>query len=514
MCIVLPHGVLFRGGSEKQIRTNLIELNNIETIIGLPANIFYGTGIPTIIMVLKKHRISNDVLFIDASKEFYKDGNKNKLGGQNIKKITDVVLTRKDVAYFSKLVSKEEIISNDYNLNIPRYISSTKEELPYDINAIMLGDIPNYEIDDFSEYWDAFPTLKDELFKKINEHKSKIITNSLKSSIGNNNDVKEFIASYNQRFLGLDNELFNMFMDKDSINIYQLKNDVANLLFSKCDNLKLIDKYDVYKAFDDIWSQISVDLELIKAHDGISICREIEDIEVYDKKTKTTISKGQQGKILPFDLIKNELYKSEYISLNNKVNQLETLNSQYNAVLDELDADVKSDILKDESDNEVDNKKLKAKYRDITRNSSIKNLQTESMDEDDSDSKIKELYSLSVSISDLSKEIKNINKTLDEKVIDDIGKLSDEIIYKLLRKKWVLPIINGIHNLTSELINAFISRLNNLLKKYSNPLKDIDADISNAENNLVNMLSDLTGSKSDMEGLEELAKLLRGEKNE
>lgn len=113
MCIVMPHGVLFRGGSEQEIRTQLVENNNIEAIIGLPANCFYGTGIPTIIMVLKKHREQSDILIIDASKEFYKDGNKNRLSGHNIKKIVDAVLDRKTIPHFAELVSKQRVIENE-----------------------------------------------------------------------------------------------------------------------------------------------------------------------------------------------------------------------------------------------------------------------------------------------------------------------------------------------------------------------------------------------------------------
>ena len=120
MTIVLPHGVLFRGGEEGEIRRNLIEQNHIDAIIGLPANIFYGTGIPTIIMVLKQKRENNDVLIIDASKGFIKEGKNNRLRACDIKRIVDTVTDRRDVPKFAKKVSREEIRRNDYNLNIPR----------------------------------------------------------------------------------------------------------------------------------------------------------------------------------------------------------------------------------------------------------------------------------------------------------------------------------------------------------------------------------------------------------
>ena len=563
MCIVLPHGVLFRGGSEKEIRQNLIEQNNIETIIGLPANIFYGTGIPTIIMVLKKHRIDNDVLFIDASKEFYKDGSKNRLGGKNIKKITDAVLARESIPNFAKRVEKSEIIENDYNLNIPRYITSTKEGLPYDINCTMLGNIPNYELDDFNEFWKTFPDLRGELFEKINMHKSRIIVDSLKDAINLNEEVKKFISDYKEIFSGLDEELFELFLNKDAKNIYQLKNDIANLLFKKCEYLKLIDKYDVYKIFDEAWSKISIDLELLNTRGDISICREIEDIEVYDKKNKVTITKGQQGKILPFDLIKNELYHEEYTALEEDSRTLEEVENKFNSMLEELDYEAKRDILKDkdkeDDEDKIDNKKLKLKYNEIidclsseetialteymnltdkeklvfeaehinlpwpdesNKNkkgvypakiiiNKVKDLKTKIViNEDDDDYKLKELYLFSVKISELTKKIKDKNKELDAMVIDDIVKLSDETIYKLLKEKWVFPIVNDINNLPFILINNFVSDLNKVIKKYSNPLNEVDGDIRKTEKSLLSMLDELDCDEFDMEGLKEFKSLL------
>ena len=167
MTIVLPHGVLFRGGEEYEIRKNLIENNKIDAIIGLPANIFFGTGIPTIIMVLKhrKEAMNTDVLIIDASKGFEKVGKNNALRACDIKKITDVIKERKTVDKFSKLVSRAEIRENDYNLNIPRYVDSSEKAESWDICATMFGGIPSSEIDEFSEYWTAFPALKQYLLE-------------------------------------------------------------------------------------------------------------------------------------------------------------------------------------------------------------------------------------------------------------------------------------------------------------------------------------------------------------
>ena len=164
MTIVLPHGVLFRGGEEGEIRRNLIEGNHIDAIIGLPANIFFGTGIPTIIMVLKQKRENTDVLIVDASKGFIKVGKNNKLRASDIKKIVDAVTARADIDKFSMKVSREDIRRNEYNLNIPRYVDSSEGAEKWDLYASMFGGIPLSEIAELSEYWNAFPELKEALF--------------------------------------------------------------------------------------------------------------------------------------------------------------------------------------------------------------------------------------------------------------------------------------------------------------------------------------------------------------
>lgn len=194
MTIVLPHGVLFRGDAlggadgqgegEGRIRRNLIENNNIEAIIGLPANIFFGTGIPTIIMVLRQKREESDVLFIDASKGFTKVGKTNKLMASDIKKIVDAVATRpQSIEKFARLVSKEEIRRNGYNLNIPRYIDSSDAPETWDIYATMFGGIPNHEIDLLEPYWNAFPQLRRVLFSDDETPFSALAVGNIKETI-------------------------------------------------------------------------------------------------------------------------------------------------------------------------------------------------------------------------------------------------------------------------------------------------------------------------------------------
>ncbi len=164
--IILPHGVLFRGNTEAEIRKKIIRKGYIKGIIGLPANLFYGTGIPACIIVLDKENAAGrtGIFMIDASKGFVKDGNKNRLRQQDMHKIVDIFNRQIEMEKYARMVSVAEIEENEYNLNIPRYIDSTEPEDLHDIAAHLLGGIPDHDIDALESYWQVFPTLKQQLF--------------------------------------------------------------------------------------------------------------------------------------------------------------------------------------------------------------------------------------------------------------------------------------------------------------------------------------------------------------
>ena len=142
---------------------------------------------------MKKQKVDDKVLFVDASKGFIKDGNKNRLRAKDVRKIVDTVLLRKTIAHYSRLVDKSEIVENGYNLNIPRYVDSGEKNDYHDIYALMFGGIPNYEIDELNEYWDAFPSLRDEVFEKKDIPYSIVKTENIKETINNNLEVKDFV---------------------------------------------------------------------------------------------------------------------------------------------------------------------------------------------------------------------------------------------------------------------------------------------------------------------------------
>ncbi|GAB6123697.1 type I restriction-modification system subunit M [Dysgonomonas termitidis] len=244
MTIVLPHGVLFRGGEEEKIRKNLIEYNNIDAIIGLPSNIFFGTGIPTIIMVLRQQRADEDVLIIDASKGFVKEGKNNKLRACDIKKIADAIINRSDIPKFSRKVSRKTIRENGYNLNIPRYVDSSAEAESWDIYASMFGGIPNAEIDALANYWAAFPTLRAQLFANDGTPYSSLSAEDVKQTIADNADVKSFINRFNEAFATLPAYLKEELIDNMlTLKIQQEENKISIDIFNRLTGLPLFDKY-------------------------------------------------------------------------------------------------------------------------------------------------------------------------------------------------------------------------------------------------------------------------------
>ncbi len=272
--MILPHGVLFRGNSEADIRTNIIRKGYIKGIIGLPPNLFYGTGIPACIIVLDKENAQSrtGIFMIDASKGFVKDGNKNRLRHQDIHKIVDVFNRQLELAKYSRMVSVAEIEANDYNLNIPRYIDSTEAEDLHDIAAHLLGGIPNYDINALDSYWQVFPTLRQQLFaagQRPGYSQLRVDMPQIKPTIFTH---PEFVA-YNQKVTAL----FEQWQtnNKPSLKGLGVGSHPKQLIEALSEDMlrvfaraKLIDKYDVYQHLMSYWTETMQDDVYMIALDG------------------------------------------------------------------------------------------------------------------------------------------------------------------------------------------------------------------------------------------------------
>lgn len=506
MTIVLPHGVLFRGGEEGEIRKNLIEYNHIDTIIGLPANIFYGTGIPTIIMVLKQNRDNTDILFIDASKGFIKEGKNNKLRSSDIKKIVDTVIKRESVDKFSRVVSKEEIRNNDYNLNIPRYVDSSQENESWDIYASMFGGIPVSEINSLKDYWQALPNLKNSLFTKSDIPYVQIGTNDIKQAIINHSDILKFKENFNEAFKGFHEYLRKEWIDNVSnVEINKSEEKISGNIFKRLENIPLIDKYEAYQLLDNEWNKISVDLEMIQS-EGFNAVKKVDPNIVLKKKDgkEQEIQEGWIGHVIPFDLVQEKLLTKEYDALREKNNRLSEIPSQYEEIIDSLTEEEKeSELLNDTNDAFVS--------KEVTKK--LKELRKGDLTEETKELLIKlEKYEkIAKEEKELKKQIKEEEKALHMLTKDTIENLSDEMAYLLLDEKWINNLMDKINNLPDNVINNLVSKIQELNKKYETTYFALESEINKTEHELASMIDDLVGNDFDMKGLSEFKSLLLGD---
>ena len=502
MTIVLPHGVLFRGGEEGNIRKNLIEQNNIDAIIGLPANIFFGTGIPTIVMVLRQKRENTDVLIIDASKGFKKEGKNNKLRACDIRKIVDTIKSRRDIEKYSKVVSLEDIRANDYNLNIPRYVDSSETVESYDIYASMFGGIPETELVKFDKYWEVFPSLKGELF--AGEDYLSLKSENIRETIKNNRDVLQFIKDYRLRFGDLGAYLDSILIaNATTINIPKTQEIIANNIFMRFVDITLIDPYGAYEIFENKFTEISGDLELIQT-EGIKAVTQVDPNMVIKKKNgkDVEVQEGWKGHILPFDLVQEICLSERKRDLKEKQEKLAEIPSSYEEILESLSEDDKeiiSEALNDTNDTFVF-KNIKAVVKSLKADGESKELIVS----------LEKVEKLNNEEKKLKTEIKQGEDELHLETKAKIESLSEEEINNLLHKKWSSPIYNGILGLSDEMLKAFTKDVEALSTKYAVTMDDLEKEIKETEKSLASMLSELTGSERDMEGINELIKLLGG----
>lgn len=562
MTIVLPHGVLFRGGEEGEIRKNLIEKNKIDTIIGLPANIFYGTGIPTIIMVLKQKRANTDVLIVDASKGFVKEGKNNKLRASDIKRIVDVVTRRESVEKYSKVVSRDEIRANDYNLNIPRYVDSSEAAESWDIYASMFGGLPISEIDELKEYWRAFPVLRSALFENTSSEYCRLIVDDIKKAIKEHADVKNFESEFQTAFGDFDKYLYDELIAKmKSLSISKTEETLSKNIFARMTDIPLVDKYEAYQLLDDDWTKIAVDLEIIQT-EGFSATKVVDPNMVIKKKDgkEQEVQEGWKGHIIPFELVHHQLLNEDVKNLGIDENRMNEIASEYEELMDALSDDDKQKLLDDDNTSfvakEVTNackevfadistpeieilqqylalSKAKDKlsfaeehkeiawesmsankngtYGKAELNKYITALKSKmSFEEGSYEYIVVRANALIAEEKELKKAVKEKAAQLHLKTKETIERLSDEQVIELLKEKWIKPLIDNLMQLPDSIVAELVAKLETLAKKYETTFAEVETQIEETEKSLSAMIDDLDGSEFDMLGLAELKKLLGG----
>ena len=569
MTIVLPHGVLFRGNVEGEIRKNLIEKNKIDTIIGLPANVFFGTGIPTIIMVLKHNKVNNDVLIIDASKEFEKSGKSNKLRDSDIRKIIDTIRKRESIEMYSRIVSIDEIRKNEYNLNIPRYVDSSEPAEKYDLYATMFGGIPNSELMELNSYWDELKGLKDEIFSSNNGEYFNLNVENLSQIIQEHESSKKYIKNYREAFKGfketLKEDLIDGILD---VEIAEEREKIIRDIFKRMDRVELIDKYKAYQIFSDIWKDTEADLEMI-LDEGFEVINLVEPNMVIKKKKEDDeevpeVQEGWRGRILPFELVQEKLLINEVEKIKSIENRLVEIASEYGEILDLLEEDEKdADYVKDDNSSfvnvevkkymkevcdEIETKEIqilngylllskKAEKEKYVRehniidwslmekgknsvytkteiNKRISQIQhTFKFDEDTLENKLQRVVSLIEEESLLKGDLKIKKEALHLKTKELIEKLEEDVSLNLLYTKWIAPLVNGLDELGKNVLVELEEKIRALHKKYAKTFVEIEEALNSSQKEFINRSSNLRGSEKDLAGIRELQKLL-GVQNE
>jgi len=502
VAVLLPHGVLFRGGSEQTIRKYLIDkLNVIDTVIGLAPNMFHGTGIPVCVMLLKKKRNGNsgNILFIDAAKYFAKEGKNNVLRDSDIKRIVDCVKQRADIDKFSRKVSLEEIRANEYNMNIPRYVDSSEETQHWDIYSLVFGGIPESDLNRFNAYFEKFSGLKYALFEK--QGKSYKCKTDVKETFYANKDVQSYIKNYKKNIEDIRNTLKDTLLkDVESVDIQKANESITDELFSRIDNVPFIDKYDAYQLLADKWKEISGDIEAVQSG-GFKAVNSV-----------TTDKEGNVITVLPFELVQKELLSDNLKKLNVLQNELSAIEEEQTELIDSLTDEDKEYSIGDNAiwDNEKETivskvivqatKAIKKDYKKVS-----------DIEEDSTEYKIVKINDCLDKAKSIKSSIKTQEKELYNKTKETIQSLSKENILKLFEIKWINPFIDSVGGMAEDSINACITKINTVIKQYETTMDDEDMAIKECEKSLVDMLEQLEGDTSDTLGNKEIMKFLGGD---
>nr|WP_314593259.1 type I restriction-modification system subunit M [uncultured Neisseria sp.] len=527
MTIVLPHGVLFRGGEEEKIRKNLIEYNHIDAIIGLPANIFFGTGIPTIIVVLRQERERNDVLMIDASKHFIKVGKNNHLQASDIKRIVDCVTHRRELPKFSRIVPKAEIVANGYNLNIPRYVDSAESAEQWDIFATIHGGIPKAELAQFADYWAAFDGLQTALFTDNGTPYVQPKTDNLKATMQSHAGVLNYQAQFAQNFADFTASLETLLIEPmETLNISQTQQQLAELIREKVQAMPLLDFYTAYQKLDDLWradvAGIAADLEMIQT-EGKQAIKQVDPFMVLKKDSKTKkeaeVQDGWVGHILPFELVQAVKLPQELANLKAKETRLAEIAAEMQSILENLSEEEKAcPAVNEEGDGFINAEIPKALQQELESDGvaiAKKADLTKAIDkhifaEESLGAKLQAAYKLLAEEKTLKAELKTQSAELHSKTKAAIEALDDAEALDLLRQKWFVPLNAAMCRLPENMLAQFSQKLTALCDKYADTYQHISERKQESSAALAQMMDELTGSEFDLQGIAAWQAILKG----
>jgi type I restriction enzyme M protein len=513
--VILPHGVLFRGNKEAVIRKCLVEQGYIRAVIGLPANLFYGTGIPACVIVLDKENANQreSIYFINASKGFVKNGNKNRLREQDVHKIVDCFTNEIQEEGYAKtvLLSKIRSEANDYNLNIPRYIDSTDPEDIHDLEAHLRGGIPNFDIDSLEMYWNQFPSMRAQLFAASSRpgySEAAIQANQIAGLVHSNQEVatyKQAVKSTLDAWKGAHRLALNNLNSEN--NPKELIETLSEDLLSRFDSNPLLDKYDAYQKIMEYWVETMQDDAYMVVTDGWNVCKEFRVVEKGDD-TEFTIKVGKKkinhlGQVLPASIIITRFFSEEQVRLDSAnfdseqaaqakqefeeehggdegaLSGLEGGNGKMNkGNVQARVLELKESIMEAFPESSSEYKQGKS----ITKTKFGTNEWTTGVEDENGDfSELDTLYEwlrLNEAEGAAKKACKAVEVDLMQKVADQYPKLSEEDCKSLLiDAKWYSALERSIDDKVNRIIQGLSSRVKMIGERYASTLSELESEV-------------------------------------
>ncbi|MEE1258020.1 MAG: type I restriction-modification system subunit M [Lachnospiraceae bacterium] len=495
MSIVLPHGVLFRGGTEGEIRKKLIDKNRIDTIIGLPNNLFTNTGIPVIVMVLKKNRKNDEpVLIIDASNNYIKVGKQNVLEEKDIAKIIHTYSERNVVEGYSYAATREDIIKNDYNLNIPRYVEGISQDIPHDVEAHLYGGIPQENIADLVALNSLSKATLDKHTKIIRPGYVEINADleSVEREILLSDKVVSVVKSVKNMANAFADKYMSLICNLDEIeNIGKLKNGMYSEMLNILKEYEFIDEYDGYQIVADIWNKaLNHDTEMIVSADFYTVARMREPrmITKGSGKNKREEQDGWNGVIVSNDIVKKLLYGDIVLAIDEEKRRFQMIEDELVQLAesameeDTIENDVLFEMLKKNDDGDAqpifESKYIKAELRLCDKQGKIYEV-------------LKKVDLLMTEKTSLVKKIREDEMELIKAVEERIEILTEAEIDKLMYEKWFGTFVEDIAELAKNKLKNELDILKMLHNRYSQTLESIDSEIEDLMKSFSRMQQEL-----------------------
>ncbi|MQM29614.1 MAG: type I restriction endonuclease subunit M [Candidatus Accumulibacter phosphatis] len=467
---ILPHGVLFRGNAEATIRRQLVRSGILKGIIGLPANLFFGTGIPACILVLDKENAAGrkGVFMIDAAKGFIKDGNKNRLREQDIHRIVDAFTKSGDVPRYARMVPLAEIADakNDFNLNLPRYIDSSEAEDLQDIDAHLNGGIPERDLDAFADYWQVLPGVRATLFESAGRPgyaRLKLPLPEVKPAIFGHAEFTAFNQTATRRFVdwraAVGSQLTGFAKDGHPKALIET---IAEALLATFKEAPLLDAYDIYQHLMDYWAETMQDDAYLISADGW-VAKAVRIMES-DKKGKARY-KGWACDLIPKSLIVARYFAGEQAAIDAKQAELEAAS----ASLAELEEEHGGEDAVFAGFDSISAATVKERIREIGADP-----------EGDAElAVLTQWLSLSNDITALKKQLRELDAALDSLAYEKYPKLTEaEIKTLVVDDKWMARLSAAVQGELDRVSQTLTGRIRELAERYATPLPQLTDEVA------------------------------------